>query len=352
MKKSLHEQTKLIRARAPLRLGFGGGGTDVPAYSSRNGGCVLNATISMYAYASLAPRSDNMVGVRLGSLRHHAEHPVCAINDLQPSGPTALVDGVLRRFARDHGDLPAMDLSAWSDAPPGSGLGSSSTLAVAVCTALAEFLRIPLGEYDVARLAYEIERVELAMDGGQQDQYAASFGGVNFMEFHADGSVLVNPLRIKDSILSELESSLILYYTGVSRDSARIIADQIRAARSAPGRSLEALHRIKEEAIGMKGHLLRGDLRSFYNALNVGWIAKKQSADSISNPYIDKLFECAMSAGAVAAKLSGAGGGGFIIFFARPEDRSSVTEELLKHGGQIYPVTFTGQGAQLWHAEF
>jgi len=343
-------KTNIIRARAPLRLGFGGGGTDVPAYSSRNGGCVLNATISMYAYASVAPRSDGLMGVRLGSLKHQAEHVASSLRDLIPAGPTALVEGILRRFARDYGDLPSLDLAAWSDAPPGSGLGSSSTLAVVVCTVLAESLGIPLGEYDVARLAYEIERVDLGMAGGQQDQYAASFGGVNFMEFHEDGGVLVNPLRIKNSVLSELESSLILYYTGVSRDSARIIEDQIRAAESTPGRSLEALHRIKQEALAMKKHLLRGDLGSFYEALNAGWLAKKETATSISNPQIEELLSCAMNAGAVAAKLSGAGGGGFIMFFARPEERANVIERLLERGGQVYPVNFTGHGVQLWNA--
>lgn len=336
------------RARAPLRLGFGGGGTDVPAYSSRHGGCVLNATISMYAYASVSPREDGRIGVQLGSLKHHAEHEADALPDLRPSGATALVEGILRRFARDHGRLPALDLAAWSDAPPGSGLGSSSTLAVVICTVLAEALRIPLGEYDVAHLAYEIERVDLGMSGGQQDQYAAAFGGVNFMEFHEDGGVLVNPLRIKGSVLSELESSLILYYTGVSRDSARIIEDQIHAAESAPSRSLEALHRIKQEALAMKKHLLRGDLGAFYEALNAGWMAKKESAVSISNSHIEGLVRRAMDAGALAAKLSGAGGGGFIMFFARPEQRADVVERLLENGGQVYPVSFTKTGAQHW----
>jgi D-glycero-alpha-D-manno-heptose-7-phosphate kinase len=336
------------RARAPLRLGFGGGGTDVPAYSSRHGGCVLNATISMYAYASVSARSDGRIGIQLGSLKHQAEHDPARLAHLEPAGPTGLVEGILRRFARDHGPLPSLDLAAWSDAPPGSGLGSSSTLAVVICTVLAEALGVPLGEYDAARLAYEIERVELGMSGGQQDQYAAAFGGVNFMEFHEDGGVLVNPLRIKSSILSELESSLILYYTGVSRDSARIIEDQIHAAESAPGRSLEALHRIKQEALAMKSHLLRGDLGAFYEAVNAGWVAKKQSSSSISNPAIEALVTRAMDSGALAAKLSGAGGGGFIMFFARPEQRADVVERLLEFGGQIYPVSFTKTGACHW----
>jgi D-glycero-alpha-D-manno-heptose-7-phosphate kinase len=336
------------RARAPLRLGFGGGGTDVPAYSSRYGGCVLNTTISMYAYASVSPRGDGRIGVSLGSLNHSAVLDPTELGQIKPRGATALVEGILRRFARDYGPLPSMDLAAWSDAPPGSGLGSSSTVAVVICSVLAETLRIPLGEYDVARLAYEIERLELGMAGGQQDQYAAAFGGVNFMEFHEDGGVLVNPLRVKGSVLSELESSLILYYTGVSRESAQIIQDQISAAESVPSRSLEALHRIKQEALALKKHLLQGDLSSFYGAINSGWLAKKQSAKSISNAQIDKLLTCATGSGALAAKLSGAGGGGFIMFFARPEFRAHLIENLLRSGGQIYPVSFTQTGVQNW----
>jgi D-glycero-alpha-D-manno-heptose-7-phosphate kinase len=344
-------RTACLRARSPLRLGFGGGGTDVPAYAYRHGGCVLNATISMYAYASIAPRQDGLIGVQLGSLRHQSQHKPGDLADLQPAGPTALVDGILRRFTRDHGPLPALNLSAWSDAPPGSGLGSSSTVAVVVCTLLAEALGMPLGEYDSAHLAYEIEREELAMAGGQQDQYAAAFGGVNFMEFHEDRSVLVNPLRVKESVLSELESSLILYYTGVSRDSSRIIDDQIRAAQSEPNRSLEALHKIKQEAVAMKRHMLRGDLAAFFEALNSGWLAKKQSSASITNPRIEELVARAMQSGALAAKLSGAGGGGFIMLFARPERRAEVSEQLLEFGGQIYPVNFTHTGTQHWRVD-
>jgi D-glycero-alpha-D-manno-heptose-7-phosphate kinase len=339
---------KTIRGRAPLRLGFGGGGTDVPAYSHRYGGCVLNATISMYAYASVTPRSDRRVGVQLGSLRHYVEHEVSSLPKLQPQGQAALVEGILRRFALTFGELPPLDLNAWTDAPIGSGLGSSSTLVVVICAVLAEALNIPLGEYELAQLAYEIERVEMAMAGGQQDQYSASFGGVNFMEFHQDGGVLVNPLRIKSTIMTELESSLILYYTGVSRESALIIGEQIRAAESTSSRALEALHQIRQEATSMKMHLLRGDLAAFYMALNAGWLAKRETAKSISNPHIEELFSLAINSGAITGKLSGAGGGGFIMFFAKPERRANVVEKLLQHGGQVYPVNFTPKGVQCW----
>ncbi|NDB95523.1 MAG: dehydrogenase [Verrucomicrobia bacterium] len=337
-----------MRGRAPLRLGFGGGGSDVPAYSSRYGGCILNITISMFAYASVETRRDGRIGVTLGNMGHQSEHAPSTLLELKPEGPAALIQAILSRFSRKYGLLPPINLHAWSDAPPGSGLGSSSTLVVAVCAALAEVMGIALGEYDVARLAYEIERLDLGMAGGQQDQYAAAFGGVNFMEFHEDGGVLVNPLRVKESILNELESSLLLYYTGVSRESAKIIQDQIHAAETSPGKSLEALHRVKKEALALKKHLLVGDLKSFYEAINAGWLAKKDSSHSITNPMIEKVVSEATRAGAVAAKVSGAGGGGFIMFFVPPEKRTKVANVLLESGGQIYPVQFTKRGVQVW----
>jgi len=309
---------------------------------------VLNATISMYAYASVAPEESGKVGIRLPVTGHIEHFDADELAEIRPCGPTTLLAGILRRFTLEFGRLPGMEVSAWSDAPAGSGLGASSTLAVTVCTALAASLRIPLGEYDIAHLAYEIEREELGMAGGQQDQYAAAFGGINFMEFHQDGSVLVNPLRVRDSILSELESSLILYYTGVSRESARIIDDQVSTVSSATGKPMEAMHRLKDEAIAMKAHLLRGEIPLFYEAINQGWLAKKQTAQTITNPKIEALFEEAMAAGAVSAKLSGAGGGGFVMFFSRPEKRSQVVAKLGELGGQVYPVSFTHSGAHHW----
>jgi D-glycero-alpha-D-manno-heptose-7-phosphate kinase len=336
------------RSRAPLRLGFGGGGTDIPVYSTQYGGCVLNATISMYAYSSVAPAKPGRVGIRLPVTGHIEEYDLDEMLQIRPSGPTTLVLGILQRFHREFGRLPGMEVSAWSDAPAGSGLGASSTLAVAVCTALAESLQIPMGEYDIARMAYEIERVELSMAGGQQDQYAAAFGGINFMEFHKDGSVLVNPLRVRDAILSELESSLVLYFTGISRESARIIDDQVATVSSGAGKSMEAMHRLKDEAVSMKAYLLRGEIPLFYQAINQGWMAKKETSGSISNPKIEMLFAEAMAAGAVSAKLSGAGGGGFVMFFTQPEKRSRVVARLSELGGQVYPVSFTHTGAHHW----
>jgi len=336
------------RARAPLRLGFGGGGSDIPAYSSQFGGCILNATISMYAYASVVPSRSGFIEIHLPDLPYKEQFSTTEILDFDRSSPSALIRGILSRFFTTYGPLPPMEVTAWSDAPAGSGLGSSSTLVVAICNAIASALGIPLGEYDLAHLAYEIERIDMKMAGGQQDQYAAAFGGVNFMEFHTDGSILVNPLRIKNAVLSELESSLLLYFTGVSRLSANIIQDQISSVSSGTGGSTDAMHRLKEEALSMKRSLLRGEIPAFYTALNQGWEEKKKTSRSISSSQIESIVETAKKSGAQAAKLSGAGGGGFIMFFVAPEMRQSVAKRLLQFGGQIYPVNFTHLGSETW----
>jgi D-glycero-alpha-D-manno-heptose-7-phosphate kinase len=302
----------------------------------------------MYAYASVAPSRSRFTQIYLPDLPFEEQFTASKILDFDKSSPSALIRAILSRFFTIFGPLPPMEVSAWSDAPAGSGLGSSSTLVVAICNAIASALSIPLSEYDLAHLAYEIERLDMQMAGGQQDQYAAAFGGLNFMEFHTDGSVLVNPLRIKSSVLNELESSLLLYFTGVSRLSANIIQDQILSINSGAGDSIEAMHRVKEEAITMKRSLLRGEIPAFYNALNEGWNQKKKTSKSISNPLIESIVETAKESGAQAAKLSGAGGGGFIMFFVTPEVRQNVAKRLLQYGGQIYPVNFTQFGSETW----
>jgi D-glycero-alpha-D-manno-heptose-7-phosphate kinase len=208
-----------------------------------------------------------------------------------------------------------------------------------------------MDEYELASLAYRIERIDLGMKGGQQDQYAAAFGGLNFMEFHRDGSVLVNPLRIRSSTKSELESSLLLYYTGVSRFSASIIQDQISSVSSGDAASVDAMNCLKEEAMSMKRSLLRGELHAFYSALNHGWEQKKRTSKLVSNRNVDSVVEAAMNAGAVAAKLSGAGGGGFIVFFVSPEKRQILASKLTEFGGKTFPVVFTEGGSINWSCQ-
>lgn len=219
---------------------------------------------------------------------------------------------------------------------------------VALVTALADYFSLGLGEYEIAHLAYEIERNDLALTGGKQDQYAAAFGGFNFMEFHREDRVIVNPLRMKPWVLAELEASLVLYFTGVSRSSASIIDEQIRNVAGGESDSIAAMHRLKEEATAMKEALLRGDLRGFVRTLQAGWEAKKRMAASITNPHIDAIERVATANGALATKVSGAGGGGFMMFFCAPHDRVRLCRALDGQGGTRMDFHFTNEGAIAW----
>jgi D-glycero-alpha-D-manno-heptose-7-phosphate kinase len=339
----------IVRARAPLRLGLAGGGTDVSPYCDLYGGLVLNATIDKYAYAVLEPHPDGnrvrfVAADRQESWENEAEAP------LEFDGRLDLHKGVYNRIVREFnaGRPLALTLTTHIDAPPGSGLGSSSTLVVAMVKAFVEWLSLPLGEYDIARLAYEIERVDVGLAGGRQDQYAATFGGFNFMEFHPGERVVVNPLRIKNWIMSELEASLILYFGGVSRDSASIIDEQAANVQRHDVAVVEATHALKAEAIAMKENLLKGDFGGLVNSILAGWEAKKRLARSISNPQIEATYELAMKAGMRAGKISGAGGGGFMMLLVDPVRRMDVIRALHQAPGRIYTCHFTKHGTEGW----
>jgi D-glycero-alpha-D-manno-heptose-7-phosphate kinase len=241
-----------------------------------------------------------------------------------------------------------MELSTFCDAPAGSGLGSSSTLVVTMIRAFAELLNLPLDDYAIAHLAFKIERVDCGLQGGRKDQYSATFGGFNFMEFYADERAVINPLRIKNWIICELEASLVLFFTGVSRESARIIADQSGNIKSGSVDALEAMHGIKREALVMKECLLRGDFIGLVESMRLGWENKKRSATTVSNPHIDEIYDAAIKAGALAGKVSGAGGGGFMLFFVPPESRMELIRTLTKFEGQVSNCHFTKHGTQAW----
>lgn len=337
----------IVRARAPLRLGLAGGGTDVSPYSDLFGGHVMNATIDRYAYATIDRPHGGMV--ELQALDGSVEYS-CACGHALPAAPgLGLLAGVYNRICRDHlgGEHPPLRVRTSSDAPPGSGLGSSSTLVVALVAAFAEFLSLPLGEYEIARLAFEIERNDLGLAGGKQDQYAAAFGGFNFMEFHGE-QVIVNPLRVKDWVVAELEASLVLYFTGVSRESANIIREQSRNAGAGNEDSVEAMHRLKREATLMKESLLKGDFAAFASTMQAGWEAKKRMASAISNPMIDAIESLARDNGAIATKVSGAGGGGFMMFVCDPLDRRRLAGALAREGGSVLDFHFNPHGVHAW----
>jgi D-glycero-alpha-D-manno-heptose-7-phosphate kinase len=340
----------LVRSKAPLRLGLAGGGSDVSPYSDLYGGAILNTTINMYAYATIEPTDNGKIVFNLADKGDYIEYE--STIQLPINGQLDLLKGIYNRIVRDYAHKPlSFKLTTYVDAPPGSGLGTSSTLVTAILGAFTEWMRLPLGEYDLAYLAYQIERNDLNMAGGKQDQYAATFGGVNFMEFYKDDKVIVNPLRIKPEILNELAYNLVLYYTGTSRVSAQIIEDQQKNVQKNHQQSVQAMHNIKQQATTMKEALLMGRLEKIGEILDYGWQQKKQMATSITNPEIDKLYSNVLSAGASGGKMSGAGGGGFMFFYCPGNSRHNVIKTLEQNGGHVKRYEFVNIGLQTWRVE-
>lgn len=337
-----------IRARAPLRLGLAGGGTDVSPYCDTHGGYVLNAAIDRYAYAVI--KTLDVSEVRFVATDQQAEKVRSVGEPLVLNGKLDLHKAVYNHMVQhfNGGNPIPLQLSTFCDAPAGSGLGSSSTLVVAMIRAFTELLNLPLDDYAIAHLAFKIERIDCGLQGGRQDQYSATFGGFNFMEFYAGDRAIINSLRIKNWIVCELEASLVLYFTGVSRESARIIADQSSNVKAGSLDALEAMHGIKREALVMKECLLRGDFGGVVESMRQGWESKKRSAKTVSNPQIDEIYEAACRSGALAGKVSGAGGGGFMWFFVPTEKRMDVIRTLNGFGGQVSNCHFTKSGTQAW----
>lgn len=338
----------IVRARAPLRLGLAGGGTDVSPYCDIHGGYVLNATIDRYAYAVIKTLDEPVV--RFMATDQQTEKVKAIDEPLLLNGKLDLHKAVYNYMIQHYnGGKPiSMELSTFCDAPVGSGLGSSSTLVVVMIRAFSELLNLPLDDYTIAHLAFKIERVDCGLEGGRQDQYSATFGGFNFMEFYADERAVINPLRIKNWIICELEASLLLFYTGVSRESAKIIADQSNNVKSGLADAVEAMHGIKKEALTMKECILRGDFDGIVASMRKGWESKKRSATTVSNLHIDEIYNAAINAGAMAGKVSGAGGGGFMMFFVPPEKRMDVVRALGNFKGQVSNCHFTKYGTQAW----
>jgi D-glycero-alpha-D-manno-heptose-7-phosphate kinase len=337
----------IVRSRAPLRIGLAGGGTDLSPYSDLYGGAILNATISLFAQATILPNRSNRL--RLESLEMDEIMDLRKSRQLKIDGTLDLIKGTHNHmFKHFKGKLPAYDISTHVDVPKGSGLGASSTLTVAIAGAYREWLKLPLGEYDLAKIAYEIERNDLQISGGKQDQYAATFGGFNFMEFYKDDKVIVNPLRIRPEYLHELELNILLYYTGTSRLSSSIIEKQTSNFSGKKEQALEAAHRLKEQAILMKEALLTGQLKEIGELLDFGWQQKKKTATGISNPLIDEIYAQALKHGATGGKISGAGGGGFMMLYAPGNNRYKVIKALEPMGGIFKPFHFVQEGVTTW----
>jgi D-glycero-alpha-D-manno-heptose-7-phosphate kinase len=332
---------RYFRARAPLRLSFCGGGTDVSPYPEEHGGLVLSATINQYAYASLSPRRDSRVA--LASLDYDMsvkyDHP----RGLAFDGQLDLLKAAIRALEVRRG----LDLWVHSDAPPGSGLGSSSTMMVALIGVLSAWLGRPLAKEEIAELAFRVERVDLGLAGGRQDQYSASFGGFNFIEFHRDSNV-VNPLRVSPDVIRELEYRLLLCYLGQTRQSARIIERQTENYRAGKKGTVAALHDLKRRTVEMKKALLLGDVDAMGELLHQAWTSKKKLESGISNSRVDRLYQLARREGAIGGKMPGAGGGGYFLLLTRFDRKHRVAAALEKHGAQAVRFQFEPQGLETW----
>lgn len=337
-------EPRYFRARAPLRLSFCGGGTDVSPYPEEHGGLVLSATINQYAYASLRPRRDSRL--TLASIDYDMiakyDHP----RRMRFDGRLDLIKAVVRALKVKRG----ADVWFHSDAPPGSGLGSSSTMVVALVGLLSEWLGRGLSSYEAAETAYRIERVDMGLAGGRQDQYAAAFGGINFIEF-AREETLVHPLRIRPDVLNELEYRLLLCYMGQTRQSAHIIERQVASYKKGREATVAALHQLKAQTLEMKKALLLGDIDGIGELLHEAWEQKKRLDEGISNTHVDRLYQVARKEGAIGGKMPGAGGGGYFLLLTRFDRKHRVAAALQRHGGQVVPFHFERGGLLTWSAQ-
>lgn len=335
------------RSKAPLRIGLAGGGTDVSPYADQFGGAILNATISLNANATIEILSEQKIV--LEAIDREETETFDWNTELPVNGHLDLLKGVFNRIQKDYPFAKkGFRLSTFVDAPAGSGLGTSSTLVVAIVGAFVEMLQLPLGEYDIAHYAYEIERNDLRLAGGRQDQYAATFGGVNYMEFWENDKVIVNPLRIRQRYVDELENNLLLYFTSHTRESAELIKRQSQNVTNKKQSSIDAMHELKHQAQMMKEALLKGQLDEIGNILDIGFEQKRKMAEGINNQLIDDMYEAAKTSGATGGKISGAGGGGFMIFYCPGNTKYKVIKSLEKFGGEPRNYQLTKHGLKTW----
>jgi D-glycero-alpha-D-manno-heptose-7-phosphate kinase len=324
-----------------LRVSFAGGGTDVAPFPEQEGGLVLNATINRYAYGALAPRDDDRITVESVDFGLAVDYDPA--DDLRFDGRLDLVKAAIKKVGRG-----GFDLFLHSNAPPGSGLGSSASVMVTLIGLLKDFHGLALTDYEIAQMAFNLERSDLGIKGGLQDQYAATFGGFNFIEMNGAGHVLVNPLRVPQDVVHELEHNMLLAYTGRTRASDHIIDDQTTRYSSGEADALEGLRMQKELASEMKDALLRRRLDDFGSLLGTAWEYKKRMSPRISTGFIDDAYDAAVKAGALGGKVTGAGGGGYMLFYCPFQRKHRVAEALIAQGAEVTEFEFTQDGLVTW----
>lgn len=332
----------MLIARSPVRISFGGGGTDLPAYYERFGGAVLSTAINKYFYTILGKRTDGRVQVISSDLRIFETWREIATMDIKASGleiPLAVLKDL-------QSDL-SVDLFLASEIPPGTGLGSSASVCVNILQALTTYLGSPLSKYNLAERAFDIARHTLGRHVGKQDEYAAAFGGLNYISFNPDGTTSVEPLNLDSAVLHNLESNLMLFFTGSSHHSWSILEEQDKSTRSQLASTVGVLHDVKEHGAKMRDALLRGDLTGFGTVLDEAWQSKKRISHRISSERIDQLYGLARNNGALGGKITGAGGGGFLLIYCEPERQETVRSVLEQKGVQEMTFRFDSQGAQV-----
>lgn len=336
-----------FHSKAPLRIGLAGGGTDVSPYCNLYEGAVLNATISLYANATIQTLQEDKIIIEATDRNEKQVFDI--IHSLPINGCLDLHKAVYNRLVKDFNlVIKGFHLSTHTDAPAGSGLGTSSTLVVAIIGVFNEMFALHLSKHEIAKYAYDIERNDLQFSGGRQDQYAAVFGGFNFMEFPKNDEVRISPLQVTDVYKQQLENNLVLYFTDSSRNSADIINEQVKNVLGNNEKSIDAMHHLKEQAQIMKDKMLLGNPDELGPLLHVGFAHKKNMASNISNPAIEAIYESALKAGATGGKISGAGGGGFMVFYCPGNTRTSVMKALENFGGEVRVYNFVGEGLRSW----
>ena len=327
-------------ARSPMRLNLGGTGTDLPAYYKRHRGVVVSTTISYYVYTILTPGSPHGVQIISADYRAFCQEPIC--EDLIWDGDLRLPKAVTNYFNLREG----LTIFLASEIPPGTGLGLSGSVAVSMIKALAFWCGLDLGPEEVAELACYIEIDKMDMPVGKQDQYAAAFGGLNCITFSRDG-VCVEPLRVLPETREGLESGLMLFFTGVSAQSSTILNCQRQASQQGDPETIRRLDSIKELGLEIRTVLEEGDLEAFGDLLHQAWMEKRQLTEGITNPFLDQCYQTARENGALGGKVTGAGGGGFLMLYCTEEHQDHVTEALTEMGLRRCPFTLDEEGVQV-----
>lgn len=332
-----NEYKIVSKAKSPVRISFAGGGTDLTSYFTDENGVVLNTTINKFSHAILKKREDNKIIIH--SYDFNTLLSFNSINEISYDGTLDLIKAVIKLLNPEFG----FELITYSDVPVGSGLGGSAVVLSAIIGAFNNFRIHKFNSHDIAELAFQAERIELGLTGGWQDQYATVFGGFNFMEFNENENI-INPLRISEEILNELEDSLVLCYSGISHNSNDIHNSQKETMKYKKDFALYS----KEIAYEMKSKLLKGQLDNFGELLHKAWMTKKNFSHNISTSYLDELYDYAMNNGAIGGKLLGAGGGGYFLFYVPTFNKLGLIDSLKQKDLKIETFTFDKVGLRSW----